>query len=111
MRCPKCDAEMDEVKCDDVDVDRCSDCGGIWFDRGEAETLSSQWIAEFIDTGDVEVGMEKDGEDTVPCPRCGETMKRHFDIEASHLQFEQCDEHGKFFDAGEFTLWAKNQYL
>ncbi|HAK51891.1 MAG TPA: hypothetical protein DCM54_08320 [Gammaproteobacteria bacterium] len=38
-------------------------------------------------------------------------MKRYFEIDGQQLQYEQCDEHGMFFDAGEFTLWAENQYL
>ncbi len=111
MRCPKCDADMEEVNCEEVVIDRCKGCEGIWFDKGEAEQLSEQWIAQFIDTGDPATGIEHDDKDTVPCPRCGETMKRFFEIDKGQLQFEQCDEHGKFFDAGEFTLWAQNQYL
>ena len=111
MECPKCDRKMDEVTCEDVVIDRCSSCQGIWFDKGEAETLSERWIAEFIDTGDPAVGATHDEQDTVACPRCKRTMKRYFEIEGQQLQYEQCDEHGMFFDAGEFTLWAENQYL
>lgn len=111
MRCPKCDGDMEEVNCDSVVVDRCVECHGIWFDHGEAEDVSKRWIAEFVDTGDPAIGAKHDDIDTIPCPRCGETMKRFFEIEAGHLQYEQCDEHGRFFDAGEFTLWAENQYL
>ncbi|MCZ6503488.1 MAG: zf-TFIIB domain-containing protein [Gammaproteobacteria bacterium] len=111
MLCPKCDAKMEEVTCEDVVIDRCSACKGIWFDSGEAETLSKKWIAEFIDTGDTEVGRKLDALDTISCPRCGETMRRFFDIDGIQLQFEKCDGHGQFFDAGEFTLWAENHYL
>jgi Zn-finger nucleic acid-binding protein len=111
MRCPKCDEEMEEVTSEGVVVDRCTGCKGIWFDKGEAEQLSAKWIAEFIDFGNPEIGAEQDSLDTVPCPRCGETMKRFFELDALHLQFEQCDEHGQFFDAGEFTIWAADQHL
>ena len=78
MRCPKCDTDMEEVHCEDVTIDRCRGCQGIWFDRGEADVLSKRWIAEFIDTGDPEIGARHDELDTIPCPRCGETMKRFF---------------------------------
>ena len=111
MRCSKCDGDMKEIDCEGVIVDRCADCHGLWFDSGEAEQMSRRWIAEFIDTGDPAVGHKLDEIDTIPCPRCGETMKRMFDLEAGNIQFEQCDEHGQFFDAGEFTLWAESQYL
>lgn len=111
MQCPKCQKQMEEVKCDDVTIDRCISCNGIWFDQGEAESLSQLWIAEFFDTGDPKIGEKMDVVDTINCPRCGQLMKRFFDLGASQLQFEECDAHGKFFDAGEFTLWAQNQYL
>ncbi len=111
MRCPKCEAEMEAVTCGDVVIDRCSACKGIWFDRGEAESLSKTWIAEFIDTGECEVGHKLNSLDTIACPRCGEIMERFIDIEGQQLQYEKCIKHGLFFDAGEFTLWAENQYL
>jgi uncharacterized protein len=102
---------MEEVQCEEVTIDRCKGCHGIWFDDGEAEVLSHRWIAEFIDTGDPAVGARHDELDTVPCPRCGETMSRYFEIDGQQIQYELCNEHGKFFDAGEFTLWAESQYL
>ena len=111
MRCPKCNAKMEEVICGDVVIDRCSTCKGIWFDRGEAESLSKDWIAEFIDTGDSAIGHQLDDLDTIACPRCGEIMERFIDIDSQQLQIERCREHGQFFDAGEFTLWAESQYL
>ena len=111
MRCPKCNQAMEEVDCEGIIIDRCVACHGLWFDHGEAESLSDRWIAEFLDTGDPVVGNRMDTIDTIKCPRCNKTMKRFFDVERTHLQFEECDEHGKFFDAGEFTLWAENQYL
>ena len=111
MKCPKCKESMEIVLCDEVEIDRCTACGGLWFDTGEAEALSQKWIAEFIDTGDPEVGEEMDEVDEILCPRCDKPMRRYFDISESQLQFEECDEHGKFLDAGEFTLWAENQYL
>ena len=102
---------MEEVACNDVVIDRCISCGGLWFDTGEAEALSEEWIAEFIDTGDPQVGEAMDTIDNIDCPRCGKAMRRYFDITESQLQYEECDDHGKFLDAGEFTLWAENQYL
>jgi len=111
VQCPKCESEMEEIECSDVTIDRCVGCQGIWFDRGEVESLSSTWVAEFIDTGDTVMGEQMSDIDDISCPRCGKQMRRFFDISESQLQFEECDEYGKFFDAGEFTLWAENQYL
>ncbi len=111
MLCPKCDYEMLEVDCGGITIDRCTGCGGLWFDRGEAETLSETWIAAYLDTGDPEVGSEYDDVVEVDCPRCGREMRCYFDLDQLPLRYEQCDQHGKFFDAGEFTMWASSQYL
>jgi len=35
MRCPKCDENLEEIKINGVKVDRCGNCGGLWFDRDE----------------------------------------------------------------------------
>ena len=102
---------MVEVNYGEVTVDRCVSCQGIWFDKGEAEALSDRWIAEFVDTGDPCVGEKMDMIDTINCPRCDVEMNRNLDLDGTQVQYEECDEHGKFFDAGEFTLWATNQFL
>ncbi len=109
MQCPKCHAGMEEVESKGVTIDRCLECQGLWFDRGEAEQLSDRLVADYIDTGDPEVGEAMDEIEAIKCPRCSQPMRRFFDLSESQLQFEECDEHGKFFDAGEFTLWAESQ--
>ncbi|MBI2267149.1 MAG: zf-TFIIB domain-containing protein [Armatimonadetes bacterium] len=41
MHCPKCGYELEEVSRKGVQVDRCTECGGIWLDPGELEILLS----------------------------------------------------------------------
>lgn len=41
MVCPKCGDSMDEVEGEDVKLERCESCGGIYLDRGEVEMLLS----------------------------------------------------------------------
>ena len=38
-KCPKCGADMRVETIASVEVEKCPDCGGIFFDRGELETL------------------------------------------------------------------------
>lgn len=37
MRCPKCGATLAHEEYHGVEVDRCPDCKGVWFDQGEVE--------------------------------------------------------------------------
>ncbi len=39
--CPKCGDSIDEVESEDVKIDRCETCGGIFLDHGEVEMLLS----------------------------------------------------------------------
>ena len=39
MKCPKCGSDLHEEKIHEVAVDRCGSCHGVFFDRGELETL------------------------------------------------------------------------
>ena len=46
MCCPKCGHAMREVDLKSVQVDICSHCDGIFFDRGELETLVTKSAEE-----------------------------------------------------------------
>ena len=39
MKCPKCGGDLAEVRLDNVLVDKCGGCGGVYFDKGEIELL------------------------------------------------------------------------
>ena len=42
MKCPKCGHDMKEEKLENVSVDRCTHCEGIFFDAGELEQVFRQ---------------------------------------------------------------------
>jgi len=39
MDCPVCNNAMITLELDQVEIDHCTECGGIWLDAGELETL------------------------------------------------------------------------
>lgn len=39
LLCPNCEAEMRQLKREGVELDVCSQCRGVWLDRGELEKL------------------------------------------------------------------------
>ena len=58
ITCPKCTAEMMPVRRNGVLIDRCSECGGIFLDRGELEkivALEQQRAGDWDDDGGVRV--------------------------------------------------------
>ena len=114
MDCPKCNGEMQEHTTrtlqGEVTIDRCADCGGLWFDNGEAEALKNDWMSDFLDSGDPAVGKTFNENKEANCPRCGEKMDTINDPDQQHIQYEVCEEHGMFMDAGEFADF-KNETL
>ena len=42
MDCPRCDGRLHEMVFDDVRIDRCDKCHGIWLDTGELEQIIGQ---------------------------------------------------------------------
>ena len=108
LRCPKCKAPMERVTFHAVEVDRCTNCKGLWFDLAERETLKGYANSESIDIGDPKVGKKFNKVDRVQCPRCHTQMIRMVDLEQPHIWYESCPVcYGSFFDAGEFTDYKK----
>jgi ribosomal protein L37AE/L43A len=38
-KCPRCGSDLTETHLEMVKIDECSECGGIWLDKGELEQL------------------------------------------------------------------------
>lgn len=104
MNCPKCTAEMFPEKFNQIVVDRCSGCGGLWFDIGELNLLKEMEGSEEIDAGQPKVGKLYDKVDrTINCPRCATALTRMADKQQPHIHLDLCKTcTGVFLDAGEF---------
>ena len=42
MVCPRCGGQLTESKIDEVTIDTCDKCGGVWLDSGELEQLTKR---------------------------------------------------------------------
>lgn len=103
MNCPKCISPMMKVHFAGVEVNRCTDCQGIFFDEFEREQLQKMKGADAIDIGDAKLGREFNKVDRIVCPRCSVPMIRMVALDQHHIWFEHCKVcGGSFFDAGEF---------
>ena len=104
MECPKCHARMEVVGFEGTDVDRCIRCGGLWFDRSEAEQLRRRAGSEVIDSGPEWLAPMHNEQGKVFCPLDGTLMVRVVDGTYPEVWLESCPRcQGTFFDAGEFT--------
>ncbi|MBN1886550.1 MAG: zf-TFIIB domain-containing protein [Thermoflexales bacterium] len=103
MNCPKCKVEMEKVSYQSVEVDRCTRCGGIWFDLLEHKRLKGLPGAEALDVGSPDRQAALDALEKVDCPVCQTRMTRLADVRQPHIWYESCPVcSGVFFDAGEF---------
>lgn len=109
MFCPKCQSDMETLEYEGVEVDRCKNCKGIWFDVGETHPLRKGNAAAAIDTGDPLKGKQTNQIDRYRCPRCDGGMMRMVDPQRAHIKYEECTScRGSFFDAGEFADRAED---
>lgn len=103
---------MEKVEYNTIEVDRCTNCKGIWFDMLEAEQLKEMRGSEKIDIGDPEIGEKYNKIDKVNCPKCNTLMAKMVDNNQPHIWYESCDIcYGMFFDAGEFSDYKEENIL
>lgn len=96
---------MYPVTIDDIEVDRCGACEGLWFDLREQEHLKDiSKSAQHVDCAPADVGRKFDAIRNYTCPACSGPMIKIADPQQPHIHVEQCAVcNGTFFDAGEFT--------
>ena len=103
LQCPKCKHGMEEITLDEITIDRCSNCQGLWFDADEAHQLKVIHGSEALDSGDPAEGWKWDSRVDIDCPHCAKQMEKVADPKQVHIWYEICPEHGMFMDAGEFA--------
>ncbi len=52
MQCPRCDGSLKESKFENVLIDTCEKCGGVWLDSGELQQLTQRekggWLSGLL---------------------------------------------------------------
>ena len=103
MDCPVCkDSAMIVLELDEVEVDYCTECEGIWLDAGELELLlgAAAGAKTLLESFQVANTPEKKRK----CPICLRKMNKVLVGEAagSHELIDRCGHnHGLWFDRGE----------
>jgi uncharacterized protein len=102
MKCPRCSTAMETVQINAIPIDRCTKCGGLWFDEFELGDLRAKKGAEKVDTGHPDKANLR-SQARLGCPKCNTPMLRMVDAQQPHIWYETCDVcGGSFLDAGEF---------
>ncbi|MHC4153978.1 MAG: TFIIB-type zinc ribbon-containing protein [Planctomycetota bacterium] len=102
MDCPVCENAMITLELADVEIDYCTDCGGIWLDVGELELLldNPQQAKQLLDSFKVDA---KCSEKPRKCPICGKKMQKIVGGDSTPtLLLDKCARgDGLWFDKGE----------
>jgi Zn-finger nucleic acid-binding protein len=102
MRCPACKSELVVVEREEIELDWCISCRGLWFDGGELELLGEK-AGRTLDVEDLGRRATSVARGTRRCPRCPrrmEVLALPLPAEASIL-IDRCPLHGFWLDRGE----------
>ncbi len=101
MDCPHCKDPMIILELNEVEIDYCHDCSGIWLDAGELELLleNSEEREKMLSSFEV---VAKTDEQKYKCPRCRKKMEKVNVGDKNHILIDRCKYgHGLWFDKGE----------
>ena len=102
MDCPVCKNAMITLELADVEIDHCTDCGGIWLDAGELELLlgEPEQAKSLLDSFKIDSNC---AEKPRKCPICLKKMKKIVAGESKpKLLIDKCVRgDGLWFDEGE----------
>lgn len=105
MICPVCKNSMLVIERDRIELDHCTECGGIWFDSGELELLLSGLGVAGADTflkGILGRPEAKTDEHLRHCPICSRKMKKTVIGTSSKVMVDACRRgDGLWLDGGE----------
>ncbi len=102
MDCPVCKNAMITLELEDVEIDHCINCGGIWLDAGELELLlgAPARARDLLDSFKID---SEPAEKLRKCPICDKKMRKVI-VGSSKptLLIDKCRKgDGLWFDKGE----------
>lgn len=100
MDCPVCKDPMVILELNQVEIDSCFNCGGIWLDGGELEMLIENEVERKNLLNSFRVN-NKVKEKKYKCPACRKKMLKVEEVN-SNIIIDKCpNNHGLWFDKGE----------
>ncbi len=110
MKCPKCNSELEILNINDLTVQYCKDCGGMWIKYATLKKMGEmlELKSELINPAEMENINVKEAPRT--CPSCTKTMDK---VYFNGIIVDKCSAcNSTWFDNGElskyFKLFMKN---
>ncbi len=102
MECPVCKNQMIILELEQVEIDHCPACKGVWLDSGELQLLTEEknltdnFLNSYITVDDYP-------EKKYKCPVCKKKMKKikFTKDKDDYLILDLCQQDGLWFDKGE----------
>jgi len=99
MHCPNCKNEFIKIELENVEIDYCIFCKGIWLDNGELEMLGSYVNYKYYKKLSFIEKIIK--EKNKRCPVCKCIMNKTALYDLPEILLDKCPKHGLWFDKGE----------
>jgi uncharacterized protein len=108
MDCPRCQKPLIILESDQVEIDYCASCRGVWLDSGELELLLGSSHETHIEFHPDNNAPER----PLKCPRCHKKMSKINGGKDKAVLLDSCKNgHGLWFDAGELETILKNEKI
>lgn len=112
MICPVCKSDMIVVEYNNIELDHCNDCHGVWFDSTELELLlkSLKLDSHNLLLDDIlKLPEAESSEKKQRCPICRKKLKKTTIGEHPGVLIDICPQkHGLWFDGGEVAQLLKH---
>ena len=111
MDCPVCREPMIVLELDEVEIDHCVSCEGIWLDSGELELLleGSGEKDDLLSSFEID---KDSGEKGRKCPICLKRMRKVLCGADKRIRIDKCRKNdGLWFDKGELKEIIEKGYF
>jgi Zn-finger nucleic acid-binding protein len=104
MNCPKCEGALRRVQVEDIELDQCDRCSGIWFDSGELQRVLGSKSSDELKRR--AKNKREDDVKRATCPRCkGEGKLVQVASLTSDIHIDTCAVcGGQWLDGGELEV-------
>ena len=106
MNCPCCEIKFTRKMINDIEIDECEKCKGIWFEDDELRKAKDS-VDEDLNWMDFEIWKHEDQFKTesrnIPCPQCAKVLLVAINYAETAIEVDYCPTcKGTWLDKGEF---------